>query len=59
MAYIPSPGIPEGFPNLKRVRSKTTVKGGGGLRKRWKDEAGILYEWDSQHGRLENYNARG
>jgi hypothetical protein len=42
-----------------RVRPKTPVKGGGGLRKRWKDAEGNIYEWDSQHGRLEKYDKRG
>ncbi|MHC8337473.1 colicin E3/pyocin S6 family cytotoxin [Pseudomonas sp. HLT2-19-2] len=34
-------------------------KKGGGLRDRWKDEDGTIYEWDSQHGALEKYNKRG
>ena len=30
-----------------------------GLRKRWKDDKGHIYEWDSLHGELEKYNKRG
>ena len=29
------------------------------MRKRWKDEEGNIYEWDSQHGAVEKYNRRG
>ncbi|MBU1218214.1 hypothetical protein KKF97_00250, partial [Myxococcota bacterium] len=43
----------EAFPDLTIVKRKTPVQGGGGLRKRWKDKEGNIYEWDSQHGRLE------
>jgi hypothetical protein len=35
------------------------VKGGGGLRKRWKTQTGEIFEWDSQHGTVEKYNKRG
>jgi len=35
------------------------LQGGGGLRKRWKDKKGNIYEWDSQHGAVEKYNKRG
>jgi hypothetical protein len=34
----------------------TKPKGG---RHRWKDPRGLVYEWDSQHGAVEVYNARG
>jgi hypothetical protein len=56
---IPAPNTPKAFPTLKRVKPKTAVQGGGPLRKRWKDKDGNLYEWDSQHGRLEKYDKRG
>lgn len=47
------------FPDARRVASKTGVQGGGGMRRRWKDAAGNIYEWDSQHGRVEKYDAGG
>ncbi|MBP7825185.1 MAG: Colicin-E3 [Verrucomicrobia bacterium ADurb.Bin118] len=56
---IPAPKIPRGFPNLSRAKPKTSVQGGGGLRKRWKDKKGNIYEWDYQHGTVEKYNKRG
>jgi len=58
--YHPTPkGVLPAFPDLFRVRSKTAVQGGGGLRPRWNDRAGNIYEWDRQHGALEKYNRRG
>jgi Cytotoxic len=59
MTYIPPPKTIRAFPGLRRLTSKTPVRGGGKLRKRWKDRSGNIYEWDGQHGRLEKYNARG
>ncbi|WP_366944575.1 colicin E3/pyocin S6 family cytotoxin [Methylobacterium sp.] len=32
---------------------------GGGLRARWKDDDGTIYEWDHQHGHVERYDPRG
>jgi len=55
---IPPPKELTAFPALKPVKPKTPVQGGGGLRKRWKDETGNIYEWDSQHGTVEKYNKR-
>ncbi|KAA5837265.1 colicin E3/pyocin S6 family cytotoxin [Saccharopolyspora hirsuta] len=48
-----------GFPDTQRVTPKTPVQGGGGLRPRWKDRKGNIYEWDYQHGEVEVYNKRG
>lgn len=56
---IPPPKELTAFPTLKSVKPKPPVQGGGGLRKRWKDEVGNIYEWDSQHGTVEKYNKRG
>lgn len=59
--YVPAPkskNLP-GFPGTARVKPKTPVQGGGGLRPRWKDGKGNIYEWDSQHGEIEKYNKRG
>ena len=57
--YIPPPRLPPAFPHLRPARPKTPVSKGGGLRKRWKDHAGNIYEWDYQHGTIEKYNGRG
>lgn len=46
-----------GFPNARRVRPKTHFS--GGLRARWRDETGTIFEWDYQHGHVEMYDARG
>lgn len=48
------------FPDLKKVKDKNPVQGGGGLRKRWTDAKGKrIYEWDSRHGELEMYRSDG
>ncbi|WP_259740206.1 colicin E3/pyocin S6 family cytotoxin [Pseudomonas brassicacearum] len=57
-SYHPRPSSFPAFQGLKRATPKTPKKGGG-LRDRWKDEGGTIYEWDSQHGALEKYNKRG
>jgi hypothetical protein len=44
---------------LKKVKPKTEISKGGPMRLRWKDDDGTIYEWDSQHGRLEKYDSRG
>jgi len=48
-----------GFREAKPVKRKTPVEGGGGLRKRWKDDNGKIYEWDSRHGAVEVYDSAG
>jgi hypothetical protein len=57
--YVPPPKEIEGISGLTPAKPKTSVQGGGGLRKRWKDKKGNIYEWDSQHGAVEKYNKRG
>ncbi|MDU6410076.1 MAG: colicin E3/pyocin S6 family cytotoxin, partial [Yersiniaceae bacterium] len=47
------------FPDAKRAPRKTAIQGGGGLRARWKDTQGKIYEWDSQHGTVEIYDKSG
>lgn len=59
LGYHKSPDFLIAFPHAKSVKPKTPLRGGGGLRARWKDKDGSLYEWDSQHGKLEKYNKRG
>ncbi|WP_434655824.1 colicin E3/pyocin S6 family cytotoxin [Pseudomonas sp. R3-56] len=57
--YYPPPKGLIAFPDAIIAPRKTPIKGGGGLRKRWKTKDGTIYEWDSQHGRVEKYNKRG
>lgn len=57
-ATIPPPELLPAFPNAEPVKPKTPVRGGGGLRARWKDDK-YIYEWDRQHGRVEKYDKRG
>lgn len=58
MAHHPPPSLPiPGFPDLRRVAPKTPFP--GGLRARWKDGQGNIYEWDYRHGALEKYDSRG
>ncbi|PAU64874.1 colicin E3 [Pseudomonas sp. PIC25] len=56
--HVPPKTFPA-FPGLTKAKPKTSVQGGGKLRNRWKDQAGNIFEWDSQHGALEMYNKRG
>jgi RHS repeat-associated protein len=55
--YIPPPRGLDAFPDARRVPPKTGFP--GGLRARWKDSDGKIYEWDYQHGRVERYDRRG
>lgn len=57
--YNPAPKDLKAFPEASRATPKTPVQGGGGLRKRWTDSKGNIYEWDYQHGTVEKYNKRG
>ncbi|EUB72037.1 Colicin E3 catalytic [Pseudomonas sp. GM41(2012)] len=57
--YYPAPKGLTAFPDATRATRKTPVKGGGGLRKRWKNPNGKIFEWDSQHGAVEMYDKRG
>jgi hypothetical protein len=57
--YHPAPSGLTAFPDATKAKRKTPVKGGGGLRKRWKNPKGIIFEWDSQHGMVEMYDKRG
>ena len=57
--FNPPPRDLPGIPGTIHARPKTPVQGGGGLRRRWKDGDGNIYEWDYQHGEVEKYNPRG
>jgi hypothetical protein len=54
---VPPPKVPPAFPDVRPVKPKTSF--GAGLRKRWKDREGNIYEWDYQHGAVEAYDAQG
>jgi len=54
-----APGTLTGFPDARRARNKMPLQGGGGLRRRWKDDDGNICEWDSRHGAVGKYNRRG
>jgi Cytotoxic len=56
--YCPAPRTLPAFPKAAKVLSKTPIRGGG-LRKRWKDDDGTIYEWDYAHGTVEKYDSRG
>ena len=47
------------FPSARKVKGKTPKQKGGGVRKRWIDKDGYIYEWDSQHGAIEKYSRNG
>ncbi len=57
--YHLPPILLPGFPEATETGRKTSVRGGGKLRKRWKIAKGIILEWDYQHGMVEMYNKRG
>ncbi|UQS15492.1 colicin E3/pyocin S6 family cytotoxin [Pseudomonas sp. HS6] len=57
--YHPAPTSLSAFPDVKSAPMKTSVRGGGKKRRRWKDASGKIYEWDSQHGKVEMYTKQG
>jgi len=59
LVYIPPPKESAGFPGAKQTKRKTSTQGKGGLRRRWKDANGVIFEWDSQHSMVEKYDKRG
>lgn len=59
LKYHPAPTALPAFPNVKPAPMKTSVRGGGKKRRRWKDLSGRIYEWDSQHGKVELYTKQG
>lgn len=52
--YLPPPSDRKlkGFPDAKEIKKK-------GGRTRWKDSKRKIYEWDSQHGKVEVYDKTG
>ncbi|RLU09557.1 toxin [Pseudomonas prosekii] len=59
LKYHPAPSALPAFPDVKPAPMKTSVRGGGKKRRRWKDLSGRIYEWDSQHGKVELYTKQG
>lgn len=59
LKYHPAPTALPAFPDVKPAPLKTSVRGGGKKRRRWKDTSGRIYEWDSQHGKVELYTKQG
>jgi len=61
LAHMPKevPDYLPAFPSAQKVKSKSTVQGGGHRRRRWVDDEGLIYEWDSRHGTLEVYSKAG
>lgn len=57
--YYKPPKMLTAFPSAKPAKDKNFIQGGGGKRRRWKDGKGRIYEWDSQHGKVEIYNSQG
>lgn len=57
MNWVPPPKTPQCLPDVRLVRPKTAYP--GGLRRRWKGPKGEIYEWDYQHGAVEQYTASG
>jgi hypothetical protein len=57
--YHQAPDVLPAYPDARIAGRRTPVLGGGGLRKRWKTAKGLILEWDSQHGAIEMYDARG
>ena len=51
------PKFLSGFPEARRAKAKTPRP--GGLRKRWKDRDGTIYEWGYQHSTVEVYDRYG
>ena len=59
VTYHQKPDFLPAFPGARWASPKTVIQGGGGLRPRWKDRKGTIYEWDFRHGAVEKYNKRG
>lgn len=57
--HRPPPRRLRAFPDALPAKPKTPVQGGGGLRPRWKDSKGRIYEWDARHGTVEIYGKTG
>jgi hypothetical protein len=57
--YHQKPTFLPAFPDAVRAPPKTPIRGGGGLRPRWKEPHSYIYEWDFERGKVEKYTKRG
>ncbi|CAN1598547.1 S-type pyocin domain-containing protein [Pseudomonas mediterranea] len=57
--YYEAPVLLPAFPDAVRVKSKSSVQGGGKQRRRWVDRKGRIYEWDSKSNAVEKYDKLG
>ncbi|SCW98569.1 MULTISPECIES: S-type pyocin domain-containing protein [unclassified Pseudomonas] len=57
--YYEAPILLSAFPDAVRVKSKSSVQGGGKKRRRWVDKKGRIYEWDSKSNAVEKYDKLG
>ncbi|MFP0196314.1 S-type pyocin domain-containing protein [Pseudomonas sp. PHC1] len=58
-AYYGHPKTLPAFPDAVRVKSKSSVQGGGKRRARWVDRKGRIYEWDYKSNAVEKYDKLG
>ncbi|MBH3408420.1 S-type pyocin domain-containing protein [Pseudomonas glycinae] len=58
-AYYGHPKTLPAFPDAIRVKSKSSVQGGGKRRARWVDRKGRIYEWDYKSNAVEKYDKLG
>jgi len=58
-AYYGHPKTLPAFPDAVKVKSKSSVQGGGKQRARWVDRKGRIYEWDYKSNAVEKYDKLG
>lgn len=58
LAVVQPPERLRAFPKARRARRKTWMAGAG-MRQRWKEDDGTIFEWGYQHGHIEMYDWRG
>ncbi|WP_130905148.1 S-type pyocin domain-containing protein [Pseudomonas sp. Sample_22] len=58
-SYYDHPKTLPAFPDAVRVKSKSSVQGGGKKRARWVDRKGRIYEWDYKSNAVEKFDKLG
>ncbi|MDH2077493.1 S-type pyocin domain-containing protein [Pseudomonas atacamensis] len=58
-AYYGHPKTLPAFPDAVKVKSTSSVQGGGKQRARWVDRKGRIYEWDYKSNAVEKYDKLG
>lgn len=58
-AYYGHPKTLPAFPDAVKVKSNSSVQGGGKQRARWVDRKGRIYEWDYKSNAVEKYDKLG